>query len=129
MTFHRVLFVEDDRISSFDSCEFLRDYSFDVAEASSATEAFAVIDQHAPLTALVTDINLGGGADGFEVARHAREAYPRLPVVFVSGSAGDRHQSEGVEGSKFIGKPFHPHQIIMALNQAIASEAASLHAA
>jgi hypothetical protein len=34
---------------------------------------------------LITDINLGKGPDGWEVARRAREFIPTLLVVYMSG--------------------------------------------
>ena len=112
---HQILFVEDDLILSFSSCEFIRDRGMRVIETSSALLAANVIDKHTYLSALVSDIDLGEGEDGFDVARRARAAYPHLPVVFVSGAAASRHAAEGVEGSIFIGKPYHPRQIVDTL--------------
>lgn len=112
---HQILFVEDDIILSFSSCEFIRDRGMRVIEVSSALLAANVIDRLTYLSALVSDIDLGGGEDGFDLARRARAAYPGLPVVFVSGAAASRHAAEGVEGSLFISKPYHPRQIVEAL--------------
>jgi DNA-binding response OmpR family regulator len=112
---HQILFVEDDLILSFSSCEFIRDRGMRVIETSSALLATNVIDRLAYLSALVSDIDLGEGENGFDVARRARVAYPGLPVVFVSGAAASRHAVEGVEGSIFISKPYHPRQIVEAL--------------
>ncbi len=86
-----------------------------VIEASNALLAVNVIDRLGYLSALVSDIDLGEGENGFDIARRARAAYPRLPVVFVSGAAASRHAAEGVEGSVFISKAYHPRQIVEAL--------------
>lgn len=112
---HQILFVEDDFLLSSSSCEFIRDRGIRVIEAPSALLAANVIDRLAYLSALVSDIDLGEGENGFDIARRARAAYPSLPVVFVSGAAASRHAVEGVEGSVFISKPYHPRQIIEAL--------------
>src|SRR5687768_16697791 len=102
MTNLRILFVEDNGLSSMIRCAVLRDAGYDVVEAFDAKEAAAVIDRHPNLAALVTDINLGPGEDGFDVARRARAAYPHLPVVFVSAAAGSRVLLEGVDPNEFI---------------------------
>lgn len=115
MRVHQILFVEDDLILSLSACEFLRDQGVRVIEASDAVSATTILDRHGYLSGLVSDIDLGVGEDGFDVARRARAAYPGLPVVFVSGAAGARHKAEGVEDSIFIDKPYHPRQIVEAI--------------
>jgi len=120
-----ILYVEDDLLCSLENSEVIRESGFDVVEACCAAEAAAVIDRHDPLTALVTDIDLGDGADGFEVARYARSAYPGLPVVYVSAAAAARISLEGLRGADFIAKPFHAQQIIAALHRIVKLEPVS----
>lgn len=117
-----ILYVEDDLLCSLENSEAIREGGFDVVEACCAAEAAAVIDRHDPLAALVTDIDLGGGADGFEVARHARSAYPGIPVIYVSGAAAARVSLEGLKGADFIAKPFHVQQIIDSLHRIVQLE-------
>ncbi|CAN5476251.1 response regulator [soil metagenome] len=124
MTIARILFVEDNRISSLLNCLVLRDVGYEVVEAFCAEEALEIIDKHEPLAALITDINLGAGGDGFDVARCARTAYPHLPVVYISAAAAARFAQEGVECSEFIDKPFHPSRMVEALERAMPAGAA-----
>lgn len=120
----RVLLVEDNFLLSMECCEFLRESGLAVAEAYCAAAAFEVLSRPGCLYGLVTDINLGPGADGFEVARQARAAFPDIAVVYISGTAAMRCASEGVAGSEFVPKPLHPHQILEALGRATHLEAA-----
>ena len=120
----RVLFVDDNFVCNMDSCEYLLESGFNVVSVYCASAAFEVIEKRGVLAALVTDIDLGPGADGFDVARYARANYPALAVVYISGTAWRRYATEGVEGSQFINKPFHPRQIVEALNRAAHLEAA-----
>jgi DNA-binding response OmpR family regulator len=112
---HQILFVEDDVIVGYSSCNFLRDRGFRVLEADNALAAADIIDRLPYLSGLVTDIDLGTGEDGFDVARRTRAAYPGVPVIYVSGTAASRHRAEGVKDSIFIQKPYHPRQIAIAL--------------
>ena len=73
--------------------------------------------------ALVSDIDLGAGADGLAVARRARDAYPGLPVVFVSATRALSCASAGVDGAQFVAKPFHPRQVLEALNRQLRPQA------
>jgi DNA-binding response OmpR family regulator len=66
--------------------------------------------------ALVTDINLAGGTDGWEVARAAREVDPEFPVVYMTGAAADEWAVQGVPKSVLLAKPFAPAQLITAIS-------------
>jgi CheY-like chemotaxis protein len=66
--------------------------------------------------ALVTDINLRGKIDGWEVAQHAREIEPDFPVVYMSGAAAANWASKGVPNSIMLSKPFAPAQLLTAVS-------------
>ena len=119
-----ILFVDDNVICSLENCETLRDQGFSVLPVYNALAALEHIKRDPNLTALVTDIDLGPGDDGFAVARWARGAHPHLPVVYISGTASGRHATEGVCGSEFVTKPFNPQQVIDALNRVMHAKAA-----
>lgn len=120
----RVLFVEDDVLCALETGEALRDCGYDVLAVHNAGDALRVIDSQVGFSALVTDVDLGPGADGFDIARAGRERQPHLAVVFISGTAAARHASEGVQGSLFVAKPFRPQQAAEAVDCAIRRDAA-----
>ena len=124
MPIGRILFVDDNFICSLENCELLREEGFSVLPLYSAPAALEHINRHQILAALVTDIDLGPGDDGFDVARWARGAYPGLPVIYISGTASGRHAAEGVCGSEFISKPFNPQQVVDALSRVMHAKAA-----
>lgn len=64
------------------------------------------------------DITLGRDKlDGWEVARHAREADPAFPVVYMSGDSTEDWASKGVPNSIMLAKPFAPAQLVTAVAQ------------
>jgi DNA-binding NtrC family response regulator len=94
------------------------DGGFAVVLASSGEEAMAAMDsKRERVRALVTDINFGSKATGWDVARHAREINPELPVVYVTGAAGHDWASLGVPNSVLIAKPFATAQVLTAVSQ------------
>jgi CheY-like chemotaxis protein len=120
----RIIFVEDDQVLSLDVCHALEEFGYIVDPFYSAPLAIEAINGRDYITALVTDIDLGAGSDGFQIAAQARARYPHLPIVFASGTHGAQHRSYGVRGSVFVAKPYHPHQIVHALQEVIRLEAA-----
>ena len=119
----RVLLVDDDFVINLDLHGALEDSGFRVESVYCGMTALAAIRRHPPW-AVVTDVDLGPGPDGFDVARFARASRPGVAVVFISGHEGERHPSEGVAGSVFIAKPCRGEQIVEALRRAVHLEAA-----
>jgi CheY-like chemotaxis protein len=94
------------------------DGGFAVVLASSGEEAIATLDaQGTTVRALVTDVNLGAKTTGWDVARHAREMNPDVPVVYVTGGEAHDWASLGVPNSVLIAKPFAPAQVLTAVSQ------------
>jgi DNA-binding response OmpR family regulator len=67
--------------------------------------------------ALVTDINLIGRLDGWEVARAARDIEPDFPIVYMSGKDAVCWASKGVPDSIMLAKPFAPAQLVTGVSQ------------
>lgn len=65
----------------------------------------------------MTDINLTGTLDGWEVAKTAREIDPAFPIVYISGAAGEQWPSHGVPNSILLQKPFALAQLVTAVAQ------------
>lgn len=111
-----VLLVDDDLLVQDVIRSALEDGGFAVVCAATGKEATALLnDSDAGIQALVTDVNLGGGESGWDVARHGRELSVVLPVVYVSGDSAHDWPAHGVPGSIVVQKPFAPAQIVTAV--------------
>jgi len=94
----------------------LREAGFELEVVASAEEAIGLLKDNHNYRALVTDINLAGGLDGWEVAKHAREIDPGFAVVYMTGAAADQWASHGVPNSILLTKPFAPAQLVTAVS-------------
>ncbi|BCM19149.1 response regulator [Mesorhizobium sp. J8] len=111
-----VLVVEDEALILLDIEDALEEAGFVVIAARNGAQAIQTFDadpQH--VIAVVTDIRLGAGPDGWEVAKHLREVSPVLPVIYMSGDRAVDWASMGVPNSLMIQKPFVMQQIITGL--------------
>lgn len=112
-----ILLAEDEPLVGLTMQSALEDGGFGVLHVESGNAAIAAIDQQAEgLSGLITDIRLGGGPDGWDVARHARETSPTLPVVYMSGDSAHEHSARGVPDSVMLQKPFAPAQLLTAIS-------------
>jgi hypothetical protein len=59
---------------------------------------------------VITDIHLGGGLTGWDVAEKFRAARSETLIVYTSGNAVDHTRK--VPGSVFFGKPFRTADIL-----------------
>jgi DNA-binding response OmpR family regulator len=112
-----LLYAEDDALIREITAVSLEDAGFEVVMAENATAAFAALETQRMqgIGAVITDINLGSGPDGWAVARYARQVNRRMPVLYVTGARANDWPSKGVPGSRLIGKPFSPVQIVTAV--------------
>ena len=118
MTTTTALFlVEDDALIRELLEASLTEAGFEVVEVGCGTKALAHFDADAArFRAVITDIRLGAGPDGWAVARRARELVPTMPVVYMSGDSSPEWSSKGVPNSLMVAKPFAPAQIITAVS-------------
>jgi DNA-binding response OmpR family regulator len=112
-----ILVVEDEVLILLMMESTLEDGGFKVIIASSGERAIQMLDaQKLPIRAVVTDVNLGPGKSGWEVAKHAREIDPEIAVIYVTGHGGEDWVSHGLPKSFVITKPFAPAQLLTAVS-------------
>lgn len=114
---HPILLMAEDEPLISDLIAFtLEKAGFEVVCVDSGVEAIAELDRNPGRYAgLVTDIRMGGGKDGWAVARRARELIPDVAVVYVSGDSQVHWATHGVPGSLMVAKPFAPLEIVSAI--------------
>jgi CheY-like chemotaxis protein len=98
-----VLLVEDDELIRDILGEALDDAGLDTVRSPNAEDALAQMSGDAPFV-MVTDINLGAGMDGLALGREARQRFPNLPIVYISGRYAE--VSGLRKDERFLPKPF-----------------------
>ena len=116
----RVLLVEDDAEVRQIAQAFLRSMACEVVACDSGEAALAALSVGQQVDLLFSDIMLGAGIDGHELARQVQAAFPALAVLLTSGYAHHRHQGgDAIVPLRWpvLGKPYTRQ----ALAQAIAA--------
>ena len=113
-----ILVVEDDAPLQCIVEDALTDGGFEPAIAASGEEAVTLLNGNkGKYRALVTDIQLRGVIEGWEVAKKARQIDPDLPIVYMTGGNAAEWPSHGVPNSILLTKPFAPAQLVTAVSQ------------
>ena len=128
MKMRKLLLVDDER-SILDVLEdaFFEE-GFEVFAASNGRRAITELQAEATqFAAIITDIRLGMGPDGWAVAQRARELASDISVIYLSGDSNPDWVSKGVPHSMFFTKPFGLYKVVtavsMLLNEADARRA------
>jgi len=111
-----VLFAEDDPLLREVIANVLGDAGFQVVTAENGRVACDALDQDGSrFCAIVIDVNLGDGPDGWAVAKRARDVDPLVPVIYVTGGSPQPWRTEGVPKSLMIVKPLAPTEVVRTL--------------
>lgn len=111
-----LLVVEDEPLVADIVEVALEEAGFAVVVVGSGEAAVDWLKSATTFAGLITDIRLGAGASGWDVARTVREQKPGLPVVYMSGDSEAQWTSQGVPGSVLVPKPFAASQIVTAIS-------------
>jgi DNA-binding response OmpR family regulator len=115
-----ILLIEDEvLIHELLATEFV-EAGFEIVAAHDGDRAIAELEIDANrFRAVITDIKLGSGPNGWDVARRARELLPDMPVIYITGDSTHEWSSKGVPNSVVIAKPFTPTQVTTAVSTLI----------
>jgi len=114
-----VLLVEDEAELAELIADALGAEGLQVQVATSDKAAYEALDAAAAgFTALVTDINLGVGVTGFDIARRARQLNSALQVVYITGFAAQIDRF-GVQDGVMFPKPFNPSELALRVKSLV----------
>jgi len=113
----RILLVDDDGPVLTMTARILRSIGYAVKSVLSAHEALDALEDSPKIDLLMTDVMLGGGYSGPELAREVEKRRPDLPVLFVSGFPQQKLEGSSFVRSEvsFLAKPFRKVDVARAV--------------
>jgi two-component system nitrogen regulation response regulator NtrX len=115
----RVLIVDDEQGIRRSLAGLLADESYETASASDGDSALAAVREQTPDVVLL-DIAMPG-RDGLAVLEEMRQAWPRLPVVMMSGHGTIETAVRATQlgAFDFIEKPLSAEKLLLTLRNAL----------
>jgi CheY-like chemotaxis protein len=106
---------------------FLQSMGCEVMAFDNGEAALAELGRGHAFDLLLSDITLGAGIDGDELARRVRRQHPALPVLLTSGYS--RHMASGSRPGApmrwpVLNKPYTRHDLAHAIAQCLQGSAA-----
>jgi CheY-like chemotaxis protein len=112
------LVVEDEPLLRELAVEVVEDAGFVALEAGDAEQALALLETRSDIAVLFTDINMPGDMDGLELAHLARDRWPQIKILVVSGLVR-LQPSDLPSNSAFLEKPYRGVAVIDRLRSLI----------
>jgi two-component system, cell cycle sensor histidine kinase and response regulator CckA len=115
-----ILLVEDETAVRAVVERVLSEAGYEVLVAPGPGEALLVAEQHRAIHLLLTDVIMPR-MSGTDLAERLRKLRPGLPVVFMSGYAGDALTSRGVNEEKvdLLHKPFTEAELLERIRKVL----------
>jgi PAS domain S-box-containing protein len=114
-----VLVVEDEADVREIAVAFLRSLGYKVVAAPDAATAMTTLAQHSDIDLLFSDVVLGTGMSGVELAHAARRERPGLPVLLTSGYEHSALENGDSSAGDFVllQKPYRREDLSSALRR------------
>ncbi|WP_232630958.1 response regulator [Methylobacterium sp. Leaf118] len=109
-----ILIVEDEALTIMDLGDVLEDGGYETVQCASAERALSILQARPDICGLVTDVELSGRVNGFELANSVAQARPELPILIVSGRAAPDPERMPA-GAQFIARPCAGEDILARL--------------
>jgi len=119
----KVLLVEDDAEVRAVVRTFLDALGCKVSEASSAEQALPALEPDARFDLLLTDIALGSGMRGTELAARAQERFPNLAILLMSGFSSELLDADRDAPAtwELLRKPYSRQELSRAISRVLGS--------
>jgi len=101
-----LLLVEDDALVRDTIALMLEEEGFQVVEAEDADTAQRLVREGLDARLIVTDVDLGPGPSGADLADELRALQPELAVIFITGRIASLHGRRLKEREALLPKPF-----------------------
>jgi len=117
-----IMVVDGDVLVRHAIADYLRSCGYGVIEAASSDEAVIVLaDSKTALSAMLCDVKIGGTMNGFELARHARDAHHGLEVVLAGTIEGSANAAADLcENGPHLARPYDPQGVVNHIKRLLA---------
>jgi signal transduction histidine kinase len=118
-----VLIIEDDAMVRNTVVRQIKSLGYATLEAANATEALQIIDHHATIDLLFTDIIMPGSMNGRQLVDEAVRRRPSLKALFTSGYTEDAimHHGRLDAGVLLLAKPYRKAELARMIRVALGS--------
>jgi CheY-like chemotaxis protein len=114
--------IVDDEVSLVEiAVNFLGKLGYTALSACDGPEALRVLAETAEIDVIVTDVIMGGGMDGMELAQQVHALRPEIRVVYSTGFPSEAlsERRRPLENSRVLQKPYRLAELAEVVERAV----------
>jgi len=117
----RILIVDDEAELLEISVSYLTARGYTTLSANDGIEALHLLKKDGAVDVLITDIVMGGGMDGMELAQSVHRLYPQTRIIYSSGFPADALSTRSLPlaDSLVLQKPYRLSELGASVDQAL----------
>ncbi|AVE05645.1 response regulator [Pseudomonas palleroniana] len=121
-----ILVLEDDEIIRALMVDVLEDFGARVTSFPSADEGMIYLERgDAPVDLIVSDIQMPGLLNGYDLSKVVAHRWPSVPVVLTSGNT--KLAAELGKSVRFLPKPWSVEHLLQCVQGALTPQGFSMH--
>ena len=121
-----ILVLEDDEIIRSLMVDVLEEFGATVTSFPSADEGMIYLEREdEPVDLIVTDVQMPGLLNGYDLSRVVSHRWPSVPVLLTSGSTRIAAQLGG--SVRFLPKPWSTEHLLECVKTALTQQGRSMH--
>jgi CheY-like chemotaxis protein len=120
----KLILLEDDPLIAVCTEDALREAGFEVLSTNSGEEALDLLASNPDVMAVMVDVRLEGGMDGWAVAQGVRASHPNMAIVYTTTALGLDYSEYGVDRSVLLQKPYTLDRAVSAAGEAMSKVSA-----
>jgi CheY-like chemotaxis protein len=107
-----LMVVDPDVLVRMALAEYLRECGYKVIEGITAEDAWSVLQSGRKPDLILSDVQLPGATDGFQLAKRIREAHPDIQVILTSSAAKAAERAGDLCDEGPLPKPYHHEDVL-----------------
>ena len=115
----KVILLEDDPLIQVCTEDALVDAGFAVLSTNAGEEACKLLAANPDVAAMMVDVRLAGGLNGWEIAKRVRASRPDMAIVYTTTALGPEYAENGVDRSVLLQKPYTLDRAVDSVRDAL----------
>nr|WP_182593214.1 response regulator [Methylobacterium fujisawaense] len=111
-----ILVIEDEPVMRLMAVDLVEDAGFEALEAFDAEEAVRLMEARPDIVLVFSDIDLGIGMAGLDLAHAIRDRWPPVEIIMTSGKI-QPEPGDLPERGRFFEKPYRRDEVAAAMRE------------
>jgi DNA-binding NtrC family response regulator len=112
-----LIVADPDVLTRMVIADYLRECGYRVVECPNAEDVLIILSAGRKIDAVLCEVELGDGLNGFGLAHQVKETHPAVDVLLTSGPVAAANRAGQLCEEGPLERPYHPGDVVRRLNR------------